>query len=351
MTRAGSAAELAQRLARHAEAVCKHYLSNGRRSGNYWLVGDIDNSEGRSLYVRLEGSLSGPGAAGRWADTAVADQFGDLLDVIARTRKLTEFREIANEARRFLSLPALERDSATVARPPAPRGSKEAARRLHAMTVPISGTLAERYLRHRGITDFRGCAALRFHPNCYYRDAASGLMTQFPALIAAVTDTAGALTGVHRTWLNPDGTGKAMVESPRRAMGHLLGSGVRFGFRPDHPTTVMAAGEGLETMLSLRMVASAMPMIAGLSAGHFGALALPARLQRLYLAGDTDAAGRSGTGRLSQRAQAQGIEVLSLRPRLGDFNDDLRRLGRDALGEAVWGQLLPEDRNAFMPAR
>jgi hypothetical protein len=29
------AAELAHRLARDAEAVCRHYLSNGRREGRY----------------------------------------------------------------------------------------------------------------------------------------------------------------------------------------------------------------------------------------------------------------------------------------------------------------------------
>ncbi|MBE0577946.1 toprim domain-containing protein [Devosia sp.] len=350
MSRAGSVAELAQRLAHEAEAVCKHYLSNGQRSGNYWLVGDVDNSPGRSLYVRLEGPESGPGAAGKWTDAATGE-FGDLLDIIAHAGKLTEFRDVADEARRFLSLPRPERPKGIVDGQPAVRGSKEAARRLHAMTVPIEGTIAERYLRHRGITDFRGCSALRFHANCYYRDAANGITTQFPALIAAVTNTSGELTGLHRTWLSPDGSDKAPVESPRRAMGQLLGSGVRFGIASDQPITVMAAGEGLETLLSLRMVASAMPMVAGLSSGHLGALLLPPGLQRLYMAGDADAAGRNGTGRLSQRAQALGIEVLSLRPRLGDFNDDLRRRGLDALSEAVGAQLLAADRAAFMPAR
>ena len=37
----GSASQLARRLAREAEAVCRHYLSNGRREGCYWLVGDV----------------------------------------------------------------------------------------------------------------------------------------------------------------------------------------------------------------------------------------------------------------------------------------------------------------------
>ena len=49
------AAELARRLARDAEAVCRHYLSNGRRRGRYWTVGDVRNTPGRSMFVRLSG--------------------------------------------------------------------------------------------------------------------------------------------------------------------------------------------------------------------------------------------------------------------------------------------------------
>ena len=63
-----TASDLARRLARHAEAVCRHYLPAGRREGRYWLVGDIENSPGRSLFVRLRGPESGKGAAGKWTD-------------------------------------------------------------------------------------------------------------------------------------------------------------------------------------------------------------------------------------------------------------------------------------------
>lgn len=43
----GSASELARRLGDHAEAVCREYLSNGYRSGNHWVVGDVRNTRGR----------------------------------------------------------------------------------------------------------------------------------------------------------------------------------------------------------------------------------------------------------------------------------------------------------------
>jgi hypothetical protein len=66
------AADLAHRLARNAEAVCRHYLSNGRREGRYWLVGDVANTPGRSLFVRLSGPDSGKGAAGKWTEHVAA---------------------------------------------------------------------------------------------------------------------------------------------------------------------------------------------------------------------------------------------------------------------------------------
>jgi hypothetical protein len=37
------AGELAIRLGRQAEAVCRHYLSSGHRAGRYWQVGDVRN--------------------------------------------------------------------------------------------------------------------------------------------------------------------------------------------------------------------------------------------------------------------------------------------------------------------
>jgi hypothetical protein len=86
------ASELARRLARDAEAVCRHYLPNGRRQGRYWTVGDVRNAPGRSMFVRLSGPDYGPGAAGHWNDAASAEH-GDLLDVIRESCGLIDFGE------------------------------------------------------------------------------------------------------------------------------------------------------------------------------------------------------------------------------------------------------------------
>ena len=98
------AKDLAASLARHAEAVCRHYLPSGRRYGGYWIVGDVRNASGRSTYVRLKPKGSDISDIGRWTDAATGEH-GDLLDVIRGARGLDQFCDVAEEARRFLLLP------------------------------------------------------------------------------------------------------------------------------------------------------------------------------------------------------------------------------------------------------
>lgn len=335
-----AASDIARRLAREAEAVCRHYLSNGRRQGRYWIVGDTENTPGRSLYVRLTGPPSGPGAAGKWTDAATSEH-GDLLDLITANLRLSSLGEALDEARRFLSLPRPDPPSREP-RPSVPTGSSEAARRLWAMGRPIAGTLAEQYLAARGIVGVEAIGALRFHPRCYYwredrRDDAQP--ETWPALLARVTDVEGSLTGLHRTWLNPATADKAPVDPPRKAMGALLGHGVRIGEAED----LLAAGEGLETMLALRMALPGLPVIAALSAGHLAALILPPGLRRLYIAVDSDAAGRNAADSLAGRAVTDGIDAIPLTSRLGDMNEDLRAFGLAELRAQLRPQLAPED--------
>ena len=343
------AGDLAQRLARNAEAVCRHYLANGRRQGGYWVVGDVRNAPGRSMFVRLSGPDDGPRAAGHWRDAA-SGEYGDLLDVIRERQGLAEFKDVVAEARRFLGLSEFTAPPITAsARHDAHQRATEAARRLFAISRPIARTVVAAYLRRRGITALHGTESLRFHPRCYYRPDEHSPTETWPAMIAAVTDLSGNLTGIHRTWLDPDGfsearLGKAPIETPRRAMGDLLDHAVRFGVVGE----VLAAGEGIETMLSLRCVLPTMPMVAALSAAHLSAILFPNTLRRLYIARDNDQAGASAVARLVNRAQSVGIEALVLSPRQGDFNEDLRLLGIEALRAAIRGQIAAPDVERFM---
>ena len=215
------------------------------------------------------------------------------------------------------------------------------------MSQPIVGTVVETYLRGRSIADLHSIDSLRFHPRCYYRPEADAPTEIWPAMIAAVTDLPGRITGAHRTWLDPSGRDKAPIDTPRRAMGHLLGHAVRFGPAGD----VMAAGEGIETMLSLRCVMPSMPMVAALSAAHLAAILFPATLRRLYIVRDDDPAGDGAVAALFDKAQSAGIEAMVLSPQCGDFNEDLRNFDIKVLCAALRIQLAPEDVARFLSTR
>jgi hypothetical protein len=76
--------DLVRDLAENAEGVCRAYLPAGRREGSYWIVGDLQNNPGRSLFVRLTGPASGPGAAGKFTEHVAAR-------VMLRWRELARF--------------------------------------------------------------------------------------------------------------------------------------------------------------------------------------------------------------------------------------------------------------------
>lgn len=346
-SRSSSISRIAEQLARDADNVCRHYLPAGQRSGGYWIVGDVRGNAGRSMFVRL--SNRGGKPAGKWMDAA-SGEHGDLLDIIRESTGLSGFGETLDEARRFLSLPRPENSRQATLQSPASSGSPEAGRRLIAASRPIIGTLVETYLAYRGVDSLGGTSALRFHPRCYHRPDNGGQSQTWPAMIAAVTDLSGVLQGVHRTWLardqRPDHSllGKAPLATPRRAMGRLLGNAVRFG----HAHDVLLAGEGIETVLSVRCITPALPAASALSAGHLGAMLLPEGLRRLYVARENDAESAAAFARLLDRGHAAGIDVVGLAPRLKDFNDDLRLLGRNEVRAVLAAQLEPEDATRFI---
>jgi len=354
--RAGSPArDLSAQLADRVEAVCRHYLSNGRRSSGYWIVGDTNNTKGRSLFVRLNGPSQGKGARGRWQDAA-SGEHGDLLDLIAAREGHGTLKDTLAEARRFLGKPEQPQGNG-YAREQHHKAKAETsfiARRIWSEGLPLAGTVAESYLRSRTLEPPYP-ADLRFHPHLEYRDYTTGEITTHPALLAAVRDVSGTLRGIQRTWLAPEG-GKARLGDPRRSLGHLHGNGVwlRHGGAlccddPDDHSGILLIGEGVETVLSLRDVISAtapdaglapcVELVAALSASHLAAIILSSRVHHLLIARDNDPAGIRAARTLAARAEALGISVMILRPVLKDFNADLRQLGRDVLTATVQRQL------------
>lgn len=211
-------------------------------------------------------------------------------------------------------------DPAILARREAERRAELAKRSAQARAIwqeaaPIRGSIAETYLRGRGIT----CAlpeTLRFHPEAWHRETAR----RWPALVALVEGGEGF--AVHRTYLRADGTGKADIDPPKAMLGPTAGAAVRLS---DGPGRLVLA-EGIETGLSLLcgLLDGPVTVWAALSTSGLRAVHLPAQAGRLTIAPDGDAPGRAAAHDLAERAHALGWAVGLLDPGNGaDWNDIL----------------------------
>lgn len=189
--------------------------------------------------------------------------------------------------------------------------------------LPVPGTLADTYLRGRGIT----CPlpdTLRFHPECWHGATAQRL----PALVARVDGL--PRLAVHRTYLRPDGTGKADVDPPKAMLGAALGGAMRVA--DGHGPLVVA--EGIKTALSLSsgLLRAPATVWAALSAAGIAGLRLPDGIpHKLTIAPDGDTAGREAAHKLAERASALGWTVSLLpAPEGRDWNDILMLKGAAA---------------------
>ncbi|MFM2350232.1 MAG: hypothetical protein RIR04_1198 [Pseudomonadota bacterium] len=182
-------------------------------------------------------------------------------------------------------------------------------------TIPIVGTIAEAYLRGRGITCPLPEDALRFHPSCWH---SSG--KHLPAIVARVVGSDGF--SVHRTYLRADGSGKTNAEPTKSMLGPCAGGAVRL-IEADGALVVC---EGIETGLSLASGLLQRPATiwAAMSASGMGNLRLPTTPARLTIATDGDDAGRAAAHKLADRAHKLGWAVSFLHAPDGkDWNDVL----------------------------
>jgi hypothetical protein len=194
----------------------------------------------------------------------------------------------------------------------------EQARRLWREALPIEGTPAARYLREaRGIPLERLPAVLRFHPECWHGPTGR----HWPAMVAAVQGA--GLPAVHRTYLRPNGSGKAPIEPAKAMLGATAGGAVRLTEGPSR----LVVGEGIESTLSLLcgLLDGPATAWAALSTSGLRGLHLPPQPGRLTIACDGDTPGRDAAHALAQRADALGWRVGILDPGTGgDWNDILR---------------------------
>jgi hypothetical protein len=160
-------------------------------------------------------------------------------------------------------------------------------------------------------------ASIRFHPRLKHP---SGVW--LPAMVAAVEDLRGEIVAIHRTFLKPEGTGKAEVEPAKMALGPISGCAVHL--TAGGPELVIC--EGIETGLSI-LQATGLHVWAALGTGNLGRVELSAFVREVLIGADNDEPGMSAARIAAEAYRDRGCQVQILSPRTdkADWNDALRR--------------------------
>jgi hypothetical protein len=149
-------------------------------------------------------------------------------------------------------------------------------------------------------------------------------------MIAVMTDPAtNQPVGIHRTFLAPDGRGKAQLDTPRMMMGH---AGVIRLTSDQDVTHGLGICEGIETGLAIIQHADWKPVWSTTSANGIRSFPVLGGIECLTIFADHDPVNRSGkqpgvdsARQCAARWQAAGREVIIQQPPLGtDWDDALK---------------------------
>jgi hypothetical protein len=241
---------------------------------------------------------------------------GDVFDWLEQTRGMT-----LPEAAQHLACDGPRPNPKRVDPMPPPvaehdddKWRRDAARRIWSEAVPAAGTAAERYLLGRALM-LPSDAPIRFHPACP-RGA-----DRHPAMMALMTDPiTAAPCGVHRTFLQPDGGGKA----PGNKTKMMLGTAGVIRLVPDAEVTVgLGLAEGIETSLAVMQRTGWRPVWAATSAGAIARFPVLAGVEALTIFADADGPGVTAARTCCQRWADAGREPRLLAPPMGDWDDTL----------------------------
>ncbi|OUC56768.1 virulence-associated protein E [Sphingobium sp. GW456-12-10-14-TSB1] len=237
---------------------------------------------------------------------------GDVLDFVRRAHGVT-----LREAAAMLgseNLPAVR--IAPVIKDEKPERINEA-RAIWRDAVSVRGTLAETYLRSRGL-HLPIPESIRFTRLRYGKRG-----PERPCLVACVASVDNKLVGIQRTYLNDDGSGKAAVPKPKLSLGQVAGGAIRLA--PAAGRLIVC--EGLEDGLTLMQELGRAVWVAA-GASMLPKMMFPIGVNNVAIGGDGDDVGQRAAAIAVQSFALRGLKSRAFFPLEGykDFNDELRGL-------------------------
>jgi len=274
-------AEIKAMLQSSIVSLAQKLVPNGERSGKWWVACNPTRDDAKASF-----GIGLTGVPGAWCDFATGDK-GDVFDLIAYINGLppmkSDVKPTLDWARSFLGIdgapPAVVATRIKAAKADADKRAKEAAetaakkmRRAKAIYLdakkaqfdltPAAIYLAGRGLDVRRLSRLPGC--LGYLPEMWHSDT----NTKWPVMIAGFTNNAGETIAVHRTFLRPDGSGKAPVAPQRKIWPSFEGAAIRLWRGESGLSIDAAAKQGLrETLVLVEGVEDGLAV--ALSAPHY----------------------------------------------------------------------------------
>ena len=186
-------------------------------------------------------------------------------------------------------------------------------------------TLAETYLRYRGIT-------IPVPPNLYFYDIRNydkygHNFGNHPAMVAPIwSPLNGKFQGAHVTFIRGSGRGKAKGKNSKITLGVIKGGVVQFvpEDADDNPKGPLLIAEGIEDALSVLEITGCESWSA-LSATNMDAITVPARYREVIICANNDVVGLDAANRFAERLAKEGrvVRVAVPEPEGSDWNDML----------------------------
>jgi hypothetical protein len=335
-------------LADRIGPLCTELLPAGVRQGAEWRIGSVAGEPGKSLCVHLSGAK-----AGLWCDFSADDLRGDALDLVAQVLFRGDKAQAVKWSRRWLGLDRSEaaalgfalgsskeqRRDAVKRRDEAAHDDAQRQRRAAAIFLAgqpsLAGTPAAAYLASRAIDLAqlgRQPRALRYHPSLWNEET----QRHWPALVAAITNAEGRMVAVHRTWLLPNGSGKAPLRDPKMTLGRYAGGCIRLwrgasgkALKDAPAGDLLVISEGIEDGLSVAVELPEYRVLAAVSLSNLRNIELPAAIDTITIMAQNDAPGSAASRSLDRAVQhflrlGKQVKIARPPPDVKDANDLLR---------------------------
>ncbi|HAU1234359.1 TPA: conjugative transfer relaxase/helicase TraI [Legionella pneumophila] len=319
---------LSQNLSDQAELVIESLLGEPNRA----LSSKTEYRYGTkgSLSICLSGEKRGV-----WHNFETKEK-GNMLHLIQKTLNLN-FKESLEYAAKFTGDDLKERIKLASKNPnkiqaidsDKKRKTSDYGLQLARESKPISGTIAERYLKEiRKIHNVSG-ENIRFHPHVYTKDTEE--VRYRPALLNIARDKDNKVACVEAVYLDNDTANQAIMKiKPKKSYGIKAGAGVILNEGKGHESVTYIA-EGVETGLSIRDAVQNERVIATLGKENFVNIDMALLTDKIVICMDND-----GKPIKEDRVIIQTIERLkqhgktveiAIPLRQKDFNDVIKSGG------------------------